>query len=96
MAVVQGPASHRAVVRVFDGEIIEKDQLVRYEGEPNWKFEPLQPGEAVKWRNSIAQPPRALQENLRTKATLRAPMSPDEVEREQSIRRQRNAPIRIA
>jgi hypothetical protein len=97
MAFIVGTPTHRAVVKLYaDGQHVEADQLVRYEGPDNWKYEPLDPVAAVKWRQSVAQPQRVITENLRTKAVLRPPMSKAEVAREQEIRSSRGAPIRIA
>lgn len=96
MAVVAGVPTHRAVVKLYDGEFIDVDQLVRYEGQDNWKFEPLNPVAAVKWRQAVAQPQRAMTQNLQTRAILHPPLSPAEDAHEQGIRRARHAPIRIA
>ena len=96
MGVTAGVATHRTTVKVYDGQHIEAGELVRYEGPPDWKFEPLDEAAAATWREETARPERALSDNLRTGAVIRAPMSAAELAAEAQLRRQRSAPIRIA
>lgn len=93
--IATGEPTHRAVVQVYDGRLIGKDELARYVGPPDWKFEPLDPEARAEWAETIADPHRSLQENLRTRAVARAPMSEAEKAREQAIHAQRGKPVRL-
>lgn len=95
MAIVAGTPTHRATVDVYDGVYVEKDQLVRYEGPDDWKFEPLNPVAAVRWQDTVAQPNRALQYNLASRRVLRPPMSEAEKIEAENVRRRESVPVKL-
>lgn len=95
MPVVAGVPTHRTTTAIFDGAHYDAGSLVRYEGEPHWTLEPLDPVAAEAWRGSVADPRRVLDEGLRQRKIVSPPMSPAEIEREEAIRRSRGLPIRI-
>jgi hypothetical protein len=94
--ITPGVPTHKLLVKLFDGAQHEAGELVRYNGKPNWKFEPLDEAGRAEWREQAADPARVLRENLRTQTIIRAPMSEAEKAQDMEIRRRSSEPIRIA
>ena len=95
MPVVDGLATHVTVTPIYDRRYIGAGEDVRYEGPPDWKFEPLDPHEAELWRAKFANPRRVLDQNLRLKVIVRAPQFPAEIEADKAFRKRLAEPVRI-
>ncbi len=57
------PETHKLLMRLYDGAQFEAGDLVRYEGPPNWKLEPLDAAGREKWAKTHADPERVHREN---------------------------------
>lgn len=90
-----GASTHRLLVRMYDGGQFEAGDLVRYDGPPNWKLEPLDADRRAEWAKSVARPEHVMRENLRTGAILRMPPSAAELAEEKRIRGLAGVPARI-
>jgi hypothetical protein len=60
-------ATHRALVAYQrpDGVLVRMDSEVDYDGQPNWKFRPLDPKARENWEVETAQPGRVASERGR-------------------------------
>ena len=52
-------ATHTALVTVYmGGELVKRGSTLNYTGDPNWKFEPIDPRRRAKWEAETADSAR--------------------------------------